>query len=45
MPQLNTKLSNRLKAGLPAEGQVVYIFKVFIGHFSIVNNLYIIFIL
>ena len=45
MPHLNTKLSNPLNAGLPAEDQVVYIFKVFIGHFSIVNNLYIIFIL
>ena len=45
MPHLNTKLSNPLKAGLPVESQVVYIFEVFIGHFSIVNNLYIIFIL
>ena len=45
MPHLNPKLFNPLKAGLFAEGQVVYIFSVFIGHFSIVNNLYNIFIL
>ena len=29
MPQLNAKLSNPLKAGLPAEGQVMYILRVY----------------
>ena len=45
MPHLNTKLSNPLKAGLPAESQAVYIFYVFMGTFSIVNILHTIFIL